>query len=92
MTELRPAAVWTPDCQGKQDFDGPILSISTRYWPAGYGPTPSANVALMVDLPDGEQLEIKSQDFAADTETEVKALVEAWAQATMEAVVRPLIP
>ena len=28
-------ARWTDDCCGKRDFDGPIISISTRYWPAG---------------------------------------------------------
>lgn len=31
------AAHWTPDCQGKQDFDGPIITVSTRYWPRGGG-------------------------------------------------------
>ncbi len=35
--ELKTAASWTNDCQGKQDYDGPILSISTRYWPRGGG-------------------------------------------------------
>lgn len=30
-------AKWTPDCQGKKDYDGQILSISTRYWPSGGG-------------------------------------------------------
>lgn len=31
------AAKWTNDCQGKKDFDGSILRISTRYWPRGGG-------------------------------------------------------
>lgn len=31
------AAQWTDDCQGKKDYDGPILSVSTRYWPRGGG-------------------------------------------------------
>jgi hypothetical protein len=30
-------AKWTNDCQGKKDFDGDIVSISTRYWPRGGG-------------------------------------------------------
>lgn len=30
-------ARWTDDCQGKKDFDGPIVDISTRYWPRGGG-------------------------------------------------------
>lgn len=30
---MKPYAAWTPDCQGKQDFDGSLISVSTRYWP-----------------------------------------------------------
>ena len=30
-------ATWTADCCGKQDYDAPVLSISTRYWPRGGG-------------------------------------------------------
>lgn len=37
------AATWTDDCQGKKDFDGPIISISTRYWPRGGGFSEIAN-------------------------------------------------
>jgi hypothetical protein len=33
--KLKLAAEWTDDCQGKKDYDGDIVSISTRYWPAG---------------------------------------------------------
>lgn len=33
--KLKIAASWSDDCQGKKDYDGPILSVSTRYWPAG---------------------------------------------------------
>jgi hypothetical protein len=28
-------AQWTDDCQGKKDFDGHLVSISSRYWPRG---------------------------------------------------------
>lgn len=24
---------WTSDCQGKKDYDGDVVAISTRYWP-----------------------------------------------------------
>lgn len=34
---MRLAAEWQNDCQGKKDYDGEILSVSTRYWPAGGG-------------------------------------------------------
>lgn len=30
-------ARWTDDCQGKKDYDGRLVSISTRYWPRGGG-------------------------------------------------------
>ena len=30
-------AEWTDDCSGKKDYDGDIISLSTRYWPAGGG-------------------------------------------------------
>jgi len=33
MNELKLYAEWTDDCQGKKDYDGPIISVSTRYWP-----------------------------------------------------------
>jgi hypothetical protein len=34
---VKPNIEWTPDCSGKWDYDGHIISISTRYWPAGGG-------------------------------------------------------
>lgn len=34
---IRLDAEWTDDCGGKKDYDGDILSISTRYWPRGGG-------------------------------------------------------
>ncbi|MGN6205960.1 hypothetical protein [Humibacter sp.] len=36
-TKMRIPAKWTDDCQGKKDFDGTLVSISTRYWPRGGG-------------------------------------------------------
>lgn len=35
--ERRVPAEWTDDCQGKKDFDGKLVSLSTRYWPRGGG-------------------------------------------------------
>jgi hypothetical protein len=34
---MKLAAKWTNDCGGKKDYDGDILSVSTRYWPADGG-------------------------------------------------------
>lgn len=28
---------WIDDCQGKKDYDGRLVVVSTRYWPAGGG-------------------------------------------------------
>lgn len=36
-SEYKIAAQWSDDCNGKKDYDGPILSLSTRYWPRGGG-------------------------------------------------------
>jgi hypothetical protein len=30
---LTPTTKWTPDCQGKWDYDGRVVVVSTRYWP-----------------------------------------------------------
>lgn len=49
------AVVWTPDCQGKWDFDGPVISVSTRLWPRGGGYsmfTPGAGWEENADRPD----------------------------------------
>lgn len=34
---MLPCAAWTDDCQGKKDYDGRLLDISTRYWPGPGG-------------------------------------------------------
>ncbi len=35
--EMKPQIEWTDDCGGKKDYDGSIISVSTRYWPKGGG-------------------------------------------------------
>jgi hypothetical protein len=85
-TNPTPCARWTPDCQGKQDYDGRLLDISTRYWPSGYQrngkPSAKAAIRLMFGEPDengyGDSVAWREQGFEADTEAEVKALVEVW--------------
>ena len=37
IEKLTPCCKWTDDCQGKKDYDGRLISISTRYWPSGGG-------------------------------------------------------
>ena len=104
--QLTPCAKWTNDCQGKKDYDGRLISISARYWPAGGGMhiydtahpelglhesvdttiKPSANASIVLNFgePDeygyGDYMDLCEQEFTADTEAEVKAQVEKWAQ------------
>lgn len=94
---MKHPAKWKMDCQGKQDFDAELVSLSTRYWPRGGGfdvfdatyriwerntdrsyIKPAAQAAILLRTADG-YLVFTEQDFEADTEAEVKVLVEAWA-------------
>lgn len=108
---MTPCAKWTGDCQGKQDYDGRLLSISCRYWPGEgdggsnvfdtstmkwttvwYGKKPSAvaSISLNFGEPDecgyGNYLEWREESFEANTEAEVKVLVETWVQERMDEV------
>jgi hypothetical protein len=101
MTEtdlMQPCARWTDDCQGKKDYDGRLLSISTRYWPGNYRSDgrPSASAAILINHgePDqygyGDHTVWRETDIAADTETEVKAAVEVWVREQMADVLARL--
>lgn len=112
---MQPCATWSDDCQGKKNYDGRLLDISTRYWPGPegggmmtfntgtrefgslpYGPRPSAksSILLLHGEPDGngygDYLVWRSAEFEADTEQEVKALVEAWVAQQMADVIAML--
>jgi hypothetical protein len=43
IERVRLNAEWTDDCQGKKDFDGGLVRVSTRYWPRGGGFTEVIN-------------------------------------------------
>jgi hypothetical protein len=93
-----PCAQWTDDCQGKKNYDGRLLSISTSYRPAELSKDnrPSARSSIHLDhgKPDsygyGYYLNVAEQEFVADTEAEVKAAVEVWVQAQFDRIVRLL--
>ena len=109
-----PCCKWTNDCQGKKDYDGRLISVSTRYWPRGGGfhildagsselrlsddasIKPSAHAAIHLNFgePDqygyGDYRELADATFKAETEAEVKALVEQWVQEKFEKVIRLL--
>jgi hypothetical protein len=93
-THYKLSAKWTDDCQGKKDYDGDIISISTRYWPAkdyrligGNLVKPSANCSLILRHGEDDYFELISKDFEADTFEEIKVLVEKWAQEQMDRIV-----
>lgn len=112
--QFKLAAHWTDDCQGKKDYDGEILSISTRYWPRGgsalvfdsahpelglHKPArpdvkPSASSSLMLHYADADgdadYIKLIEKDFEAETQEEVQAEVEAWAQEQMDRAVAAL--
>lgn len=54
--------VWSGDCGYKLDFDGPIVSASSRFYPpkTHYGPTWDGTVTIYLY---GKEVEKKSFDF-----------------------------
>ena len=100
---------WTDDCQGKKDYDADLVRLSTRYWPHGGGfstfdtstgiwadnearpeAKPSATASIML-----QEEAVSTADFKAETEAEVKALVEKWAQEQfdkIELAIRAVFP
>lgn len=102
---------WKPDCMGKQDYDGTLVSLSCRMYPRGGGflqvdtwtgetkgnedrPSipPEATVSILLGDPCCESYEaLATAFFVGETEAEVKALVEKWADgmiARVEVAVR----
>jgi hypothetical protein len=87
-----PCASWTDDCQGKKDYDGRLVSISTRYWPgsryADGKPRANASIVLNHGKPDkygyGDYTVLREQEFSGDSETDTKHHVEVWVKAQFD--------
>lgn len=93
-------AEWQLDCHGKQDYDANLVRLSTRYWPRGGGfaeltvdgrwldnkarPSIPPSATATIYLQDER---LTSASFEGDTESEVKAKVEAWAREQFAKVV-----
>lgn len=100
---MKLTAEWTQDCCGKQDYDADIVKLSTRYWPRGGGfmvfdgagkfeenadrphIRPSAHATICLQ---DHRTALIEQEFEADTEEQVKIMVEAWAQEQFEKVAK----
>ena len=67
------APKWKEDCQGKRDYDGALLSVSTRAWPAHYRADNKPSAAVHI-IAMGKV--VRAIDVVRDTEAEVTAEVE----------------
>jgi hypothetical protein len=111
-------ARWTDDCQGKKDYDGTLVSLSTRYWPRGgsfivYANPggfvsdgadperqrtipPHAHAAILLRVAGEDEADYREpitlaeHEFTGETQEEVQAQVEVWAQTQYERVVSAL--
>lgn len=68
---------WTLDCQGKQDMDGDLVQLSTRFYPGEYQRNGWCSTIASIYVGDER---VAEAEFEAPTESEVKVLTEAWAR------------
>lgn len=68
---MKLEAEWTDDCQGKKNYDGNIVSISTRYWPRGGG------FLLMTRTP-GHATTFEDNDDRPEIKPSAKSHVTIW--------------
>ena len=80
---LPPYFEWTDDSQGKKDYDGPLLSVSTRYWPPSYDQRGlhTARASILWGDPATSYRPLMDREFSAGSLEEIKNLVEAWVAA-----------
>lgn len=77
---------WTDDCQGKKDYDGDVVAISTRYWPSRCQQNGRVSAKCSIIISDGyphhngESEELAFKDFEGETFEQVSAQVKMWAQ------------
>jgi hypothetical protein len=75
---------WTTDCGGKQDFDFPVLGVSTRYW-QDYTARPHIYLGdkILVELPKGEYIK-------GESEAECKMKVESWVKENLSKIIEKI--
>jgi hypothetical protein len=78
-------AEWMDDCQGKKDYDFPIVEFESRYYPGRYRSNSDGKISVNASIiACGRKL--KEKEFVGDTEAQVKAAVEIWAQSEVNAI------
>lgn len=76
---------WTDDCSGKKDYDGDLVSISTRYWPSSYQTNGlcSAHCSILLltrgSHESGHARTLAQKEFEGPTFVQVAAQAEVWA-------------
>lgn len=79
---------WTEDCQGKRDFDAPLLSVSCRYYPDF---NVSASILFFVGSSiQGDYLVLAYSDIWGTSETNAKEQTEAWVKEQILLVTKTL--
>lgn len=71
---------WEPNCQGKWDYDGPILSVSSRY----YSNFTAVSAIILEGRSEVDYKTLREKYFRGRSEADCKAQVEAWAQEQFE--------
>lgn len=98
IEKLQPCAHWEPDCNGKTSYDGPIVSIESRYWPGHYDKhgqhTASASIVVHTWHEPTNQADhfdlVIATDLNGSTELAVRAKVEDWVTQKMQRIVQIL--
>lgn len=104
LNGFEPCAEWSNNCQGKKDYDGRLLSISTRYWPASptslnaydtktgkWSEVPyggTPSASAAIHINFGEPDQYGYGDYATLVEKEFSAPTEAEVKALVEAWVK----
>lgn len=83
INEIEFETEWTSDCQGKQDFDFNVLTVSTRYWPDN-----TAKPAIYL----GEKVLVKPEEYiCGETETECKYKTEQWIKENLSKLLEKIL-
>ena len=79
---LKTPAIWTSDCQWKQDFDWDLVKVNTRYYPdyTAYSTIDIHHWIITEEDTEWSYLTLTEKKFSSDSELEVKKQVEEWVQ------------